>query len=229
MTRNALVAYNRSLDDDSVIAGLSEGYIEKQIDIAGKLCPDHSEAGYWLTIARITELTLLCAGNYADHCEFCAAGDLLVNPRKTDVHLRYGSEPVIKHRHRALTDQFQDVASERSEVIEWLVRETVVRIQQKPLLPYLFEMLKNSGRMSETYLRSVDRRMKAVADAMAILATCHIPEYPDIYQYLQYARPSQRAFIESRLCRFDREIFFQIGQDIYQHVEENDIISGFLR
>ncbi len=228
MDETALAAYNRQLEKETAVFGPNEKYITEQIEKIDYKCQAYDSDIYWLTLARLAELALLSAGNYADNCEFQAAGDLLVNPRRVEIHVRYRSEPVIKDRHRGLTEQFRDVAKTKEGRIKWFEKETIVRVAQKPVLPYLYEKLENSGRISGEYLASADRRMKAVADTMALLAACHLRGSTTIWQYMQYAGDARRSFIESGLCRFDRKIFFQIGVDIDRIVKNKIGFSRFL-
>jgi hypothetical protein len=176
-------------------------------------CSENGEA-YWLTYARLFELALLCAGNYADHFEFAAAGDLLVNPRLIMIHFKNGCKPVKKDRHRRLTDQFRYVAGKREAVITWLKQETVPEIVEKPLLPHMQERMAHSGFLSEEYLDLVERRMERIADAIGFLASWHLSESSAFYLRIQCASASEQCFIESNLCRFDKEIFFELGDDL---------------
>ena len=98
---------------------------------------------YQLTQARITELTLICAGNYADNFEFTAAGDLLVNPRSIRIHIDGVREPANKKRHLALTDQFSAVAKTETGIISSrLSKNTHLEIIKKPLLPESIRTIK---------------------------------------------------------------------------------------
>ena len=83
---------------------------------------------YWLLMARLTELAIVCAGRYADACEFAAAGDLLVNPREIRVHVS-GRRPtaVVKQRRGALTAQFAGTQEVRESLIRWFrLRTTLI-------------------------------------------------------------------------------------------------------
>ena len=64
---------------------VNEGRIEDWLDEL-EMQNNEKNPVYWLLLVRLNELALLCAGNYADNCEFSAAGDLLLNPRKMMVH-----------------------------------------------------------------------------------------------------------------------------------------------
>jgi hypothetical protein len=128
--------------------------------------PEAPSAVYWLTAARIFERALLCLGDYADAGEFCAAGDLLVNPRRVEVYVRGETAPRLKPRHAGLSAHFGGGAC-RAETLGWFQRETLVRVARPPLLPDLFGRLRDSERFRMDYLESGDRRMKRAASAMA--------------------------------------------------------------
>jgi hypothetical protein len=92
-----LLNYNRSLEEVSFPGYLNEKFLEQKVGELEEIGPIDGEL-CCLTFARLNELTLLCAGNYADTLEFTAAGDLLVNPRLTLVHIRNRIKPVIKKK-----------------------------------------------------------------------------------------------------------------------------------
>ena len=94
------INFNRKLDDDAGSLP-NEASIEKRLDELMKMRIIDLRL-FWLTIARIAELALKQAGDYADNCEFQAAGDVLVNPRRIDIYLNGWAEPIVKHRHGAL-------------------------------------------------------------------------------------------------------------------------------
>ena len=212
----ALKAYNRSLDEESAPSNLNEEFLESKLCELDRIKPEFPEAHkiYWLIYARLFELALLCAGNYADHFEFAAAGDLLVNPRLILVHLKSGCKPVKKNRHKNLTEQFRHVAGEREAVVHWLKQETVPEIVEKPLLVHMQEDMARSGYLSKEYLELGERRMNRIADAIGFLASWHLSDNGTFYLRLQGASPSEKSFIESNLCRFDKEISFELGDDL---------------
>lgn len=273
----ALRDYNASLEEDAVPSNLSENFIESKLCELEQMefhCSEIAEV-YWLIYARLFELALLCAGNYADHFEFAAAGDLLVNPRLIVIHLKSGckavephaQEPVTarvrrnlpklpssfakdsennhippqsedrdflrrqvkKDRHRKLPDQFRYVAGKREGVVAWLKQETVPEIVEKPLLPHMEERMTQSGFLSRDYLELVERRMKRIADAIGFLAAWHFADSSAFYLRVQCASPSEQTFIESNLCRFDKEIFFELGDDLRRLAEDPCQNSRFIR
>lgn len=222
-----LFDYNRSLEEVSYPTCLNEKLLEQKFSELEEVGPIREDL-YCLTLARINELALLCAGNYADNFEFTAAGDLLVNPRLILVHIKNRIRPVIKKRHSRITDQFKNVASTRGEVIQWLKKETLLEIKKEPLLPYLYESLKNSGYMTQEYLLSIDRRMKQIADVIALLWSLHLPDSHYFHQWLQYTTQSEREFIKSRLCQFDMSKFYDLGHDIHEIIQHEGYRSSFL-
>ena len=208
--------FNASLEKEGSASNLNEGFLESKLRELEQItphCPETSEA-YWLTYARLFELALLCAGNYADHFEFAGAGDLLVNPRQILVHFRNGCTAVKKDRHRKLTEQFGHIATGRDGVVRLLKEETVPEIVKKPLLAHMQERMTESGYLSEEYLSLVESRMKRIADTIGFLAAWHVAQSSVFYLRVQCAHPAERRFIESNLCRFDKGIFFELGQDL---------------
>jgi hypothetical protein len=224
----ALIDYNYSLEKDSLVSSLNEKFLEQKISELEEIDSIREEL-YWLTFARLNELALFCAGNYADNFEFTSAGDLLVNPKLIAVHVRGLSEPVVKNRHSGITEQFGCAASTKKEVINWLKNETLVEIKKEPLLPYLYKILKKSGYLSKAYLSSIDTRMKKIADVIGHLCSWHLPNKHDLHQRLQQATQSEREFIKSRLCQFDTRTFYDLGFDFHKIIEGEGYKSKFLR
>ena len=226
----ALKAYNESLEEESSPSDLNEDFLESKRCELNQIKPDRSEAHgiYWLTYARLFELALLCAGNYADHFEFAAAGDLLVNPRLILIHFRNGCNPVKKNRHKNLTEQFRYVAGEREAVVRWLKCETFPEIVEKPLLVHMQEEMAGSGYLSKAYLDLAQRRMNRIADAIGFLASWHVAENSAFYLRVQSASPAEQSFIESNLCRFDKRVFIELGQEARRLVLNPCVRSRFL-
>ena len=227
ITERILMDFNDMLEDVSSAMSLNEECLEQMVRELEEIGPINAEP-YWLTLARLNELTLLCAGNYADNLEFTAAGDLLVNPRCIQVHIKNRIRPVIKKRHSKITDQFRNEANTRGEIIQWLKKETLLEIKKEPLLPYLYESLKNSGYMSREYLLSIDSRMKQIADVIVLLWSLHLSDSHDFHQWLQYTSQSEREFINSRLCNFDMRTFYDLGHDIHRIIRHEGYKSKFL-
>ena len=140
---NTLLDYNLCLND-CVAFELNEKFIESKIDELDEIEPN-SGLIYQLTQARITELTLICAGNYADNFEFTAAGDLLVNPRSIRIHIDGVREPVNKKRHLALTDQFNAVAKTQTGIIRWLSKNTHLEIIKETVASGFIRTIKKRG------------------------------------------------------------------------------------
>jgi hypothetical protein len=223
-----LADYNRSLEKSASIVRLNECFLEEKTNELIKIDPICEEL-YWLTFARLNELVLLCAGNYADNMEFMSVGDFLVNPRLILVHLKNQNQPVIKERHTNLTEQFQDVAPKKFGVINWLKNETTLEIKEKPLLPYLHDMLKNSGYVSQRYLESTDRRLKKIADAVGFFACLDFVDSYDFHTRLQNTPDPDKEFIKSNLCNFDTTTFDDLGFDFYQLLRNANYQSLFLK
>mgnify|MGYP000545483514 FL=1 len=182
---------------------------------------------FWLTLARLAELALKRAGDYADNCEFQAAGDLLANPRGIEVFVQGRTDPVIKNRHRGLREQFAPAIG-REEPVAWLSRKTISHVCEKALIPHLEERLASSGWMRADYLALLDRRMCRVADAIAFLIAWQIVDYRELSRRMESAAPEDSAMIEANLCRFDLDCFDEMGDDIERIICNADASSRFL-
>lgn len=221
---NTLLDFNLFLND-CVAFELNEKFIESKIDELDEIEPN-SGLIYQLTRARITELTLICAGNYADNFEFSAAGDLLTNPRCIRIHIDGIKEPINKKRHLALTDQFNAVAETQPGVIKWLSKNTHLEIIKKPLLPDLYERLKSTGIISVKYLDSVYERMNKIADVIGFLSAYHLSDSQMLYKKL-HSPNAESDFIRSNLCNFNFDFFFDLGREIERLIENNDYKSVY--
>ncbi len=183
---------------------------------------------YWLIWIRLTEAALMCAGNYADNCEFSAAGDLLVNPREIRVHENGCRPPVRKWRHGRLSDQFRKNGHSRNDTIETIKNEYQLEITRPPLLPYLFGGLKASGRASGAYLAHTDRRMRRISDTMGFLTCWQIFDAADLHRRILNEPPETRSFITSHLCRFDSRIFLLAGNAVQRMAVDPDVACDLL-
>jgi len=79
---------------------------------------------------------------------------------------------------------------------------------------HMNEQLARSDYLSQEYLDAVESRMKRIADAIGFLASWHLADNSAFYLRVQCASPSEKSFIESNLCRFDKGIFFELGQNL---------------
>ena len=173
------------------------------------------DVSYWLTLARINELTLLCAENYANNGELTLVGDLLLNPRLILVHIRNENRPVVKKRHTPLTEQFRFAAETAQGVIDWLKTETCLEIKKDALLPHLHRRLEKSGYFRKEYFESVTRRKIKIAKLTGFISGIGSIESFDFYQWLQKAGPSDRELLKSKLCPCTRDFYFELGSRVY--------------
>ncbi len=210
-----LLHLNALLDAAILPYEVNEGQIEAWLNV---LEASGVQAGpvYWLLWIRLTEAALLCAGNYANNCEFSAAGDLLVNPREIKVHAKDTRPPVRKRRHGRLSDQFRTNGLSRRYAIETIKNDYQLEITRPPLLPYLLGSLKASGRVADAYLAHTDRRMRQITDTMGFLTSWQIFEAAELHRRTLSATPETRSFIASHLCGFDSRIFLQAGNAVHR-------------
>ena len=138
--------------------------------------------------------------------------------------MQSGEKRPAQETHRTV----RYVAGKREAVVRWLKEETVPEIVEKPLLVHMHEQMARSGYLSKEYLDLVERRMERIADAIGFLASWHLADTSAFYLRVQCASPSEQSFIESNLCRFDKKIFFELGQDIRKLAVDPHHKSRFL-
>lgn len=182
---------------------------------------------FCLTLARLAELALKQAGDYADTCEFQAAGDLLANPRRIEIFVQGRTDPVVKDRHCGLCKQFASAIG-RENPVAWLSRKTIPHVCEKALIPYMKERLASSGWMCSDYLSMLDRRMRRVAGTIAFLTAWQIIDYGDLSRRMACAAPEDSAMIEANLCRFDLDCFDEMGNDVERIICNAESSSRYL-
>ena len=97
----------------------------------------------------MTELTLYCAGNYADSLHFTEAGDLLVNPRLVLVTGARNGRVYAKERHKKMSEQFRSLIGAGEDPVLWLKKEMTPQIREEALLPELLGRMKHDSCLSE--------------------------------------------------------------------------------
>ena len=222
-----LMLLTRDLHDQVFDHYLKEDFLVTQmehLESSGEF--DGSAEIYWLSMSRVMELSLLCAGNYADFGQIRETGDLIVNPRHTEVHIDGNWEPVKVKRYERMTEQFTDYAPAGTNVGEWLRDNTHLVHVKGPLIPYLYDMLKGADILSESYLLSVYVRMQKIAETIAFVMQGQRidPNYP-----LSGVITEEKEFVEANLCRYNRKKFHQIGIDIGELLKDENYCSSFLK
>jgi hypothetical protein len=182
----------------------------------------------WLLLARIAEAALLCAGNYADNCEYEAAGDLLVNPREILIHKLGDGRSTPKNRHGRLSEQLGLEGIERHNSMKHFSAGVYLEITKPPLLPHMARVLRESGCISQSFLHRLEKLQRRIADALAFLAAWRISDSAELWRRLEASSPRERVFAESHLCRFDVRVFHRIGADLRRSLAETDYWSPFL-
>jgi hypothetical protein len=223
---NLILHFNHLLDKRSNYFSLNEGALEDLIEQLDHLVY-FKDVSFWLTMARIYELTLLCAENYANNGELSLVGDLLLNPRLILVHIRGENRPVVKKRHTLLTEQFRFAAETVQGVIEWLKTETCLEIKKEALLPYLHQRLEKSGYFRKEYFESVTRRKIKIAELTGFISGIGSIESFDFYQWLQKAGPSDRELLKSKLCPCNRDFYFELGSRVMNMARGPLLPTGF--
>ena len=183
---------------------------------------------YWLLLARLTEAALLCAGHYADSCEYRAAGDILVNPREIRITDRRSGSSTIKSRHGRLSEQFGMGGNDCNGRLKEFARGMVLETTRLPLLPHMTLALKASGCISEDYLQRLELKQCRIADTLAFLAAWRVEDAAELWRRMRTSTAGEREFVESNLCRFNRGTFQRLGADLHRSLTTPDYRSPFL-
>ena len=210
---HALIKLNRKLDSAGVPHLMNEACIES-LHAELMSYPDHESAYFWLLYGRIAEAALLVAGHYADNCEYAAAGDLLVNPRRIYVLRKDSAELELKNRHQSISEQFMPQSAHPQEFRRNFRSSMNLYIEAQPLLPLMANTLAQSGFFCQSYLLCINERMKKIADAMAFLMAWPVDDALDLQKRLAASTPDCMRFIHNNLCRFSADLFHAMGAEL---------------
>ena len=166
-----------------------------------------------LVLARLAELALLQAGNCADAAQFSLAGDLLINPRQVEVYVRGRPRPLVRPRHRCLSD-ILGLTDSPGHRAAWLASHTYPVIRRQALLPELRVLMADCGLFGEEYLSDLSRRMTRVAETLSFLAAWQIFDDRELCRRLAQAGEGEREMLESAMCRFEPAVFCVLGGEI---------------
>ena len=219
---------NRRLDHLTIPSDVNEAMIVAMLEALEGVCAKAQGPGYWLLLARLTELALLVAGHYADHCEFSAAGDLLINPRA--VQVCFGQQrPEVKKRHGRLSDQFRPPWLSHDDFLCRFKESGSVETVRPALLPALTGCLVRGGCFTDAYMETVNGRMKKIADTIRFLCAGGIASGRQLYLYLNQATAGERDLFEENLCRFSRIPYDRVGREVDQWLDETVCTSVFIK
>jgi hypothetical protein len=206
-----LMEFNRNLERNAHLSRLNEKYLEQKMEEIDGYVPICNTL-YECTRARLHELLLLCAANYANNCEYRAVGDLMFNPRLILVHIRGRHEPVAKERHAPLSRQFADRAETGQKVIIWLKEKTTLETIKKPLIAHSYEILESCGFIPRDYLSLARAREIQIADLSAFLCSRGFKDRSELEDWLGRAESEDKETVKSRLLPLDWEIFRKLSR-----------------
>ena len=216
--RNPILILNEALDHLNVPYDVNEQTIENFLQNL-KTFDTTPQPVYWLMMARLFELSLILAGHYADNCEFSAAGDLLVNPRKVLIHRKGYPYPLTKQRHGRLTEQLNKKETCRKIVLFQLKHDVTVEVAKPAILPYLLEQIERSRQIVSWYLRDAQDRMKKIADTIGFLSAWSLSKFEVLHHRLQKMSAKTSCFVADHQCNFDTHYFARIGLEIQKLIE----------
>lgn len=225
--RNLILILNEALDNLHVPYEVNEQTIEEFLHSL-ETYNTTDRPVYWLMMARLFELSLICAGHYADNCEFSAAGDLLVNPRKVLIHRRDYPHPLVKQRHGRLTEQLNKEEKCREFILIQVKNNVRIEVAKPAILPYLFEQMKQSRQLASWYLHDAQERMKKIADTIGFLSAWSLSKFEVLHSRLQKMSAEMRGFVADHQCNFDTCYFVGLGRKIPKIIGNSEEYSEFL-
>jgi hypothetical protein len=179
-------------------------------------------------LVRVAEAALLCTGNYADSCEFSAAGDFLVNPREIVIRSRSGGRSTVKKRHGRISEQFGFAGNGSSMAMKLFSDGVYLETAKAPLLPLMTQVLKESGRVASSFINRLEVCQRRIADTLGFLAAWRITDAAEFWKRMKASSPTERAFAESCMCRFETGTFYRIGAELWRSLARPDHRSSFL-
>jgi hypothetical protein len=225
--RNTILILNEALDNLHVPYEVNEQTIEKFLHSL-ETYNTTDRPVYWLMMARLFELSLICAGHYADNCEFSAAGDLLVNPRKVLIHRKGYPHPLVKQRHGRLTEQLNKEKKSREFILIQVKNDVMIEVAEPAILPYLFEQMERSCNIASWYLHDAQERMKKIADTIGFLSAWSLSKFEVLHNRMQQMSAKTRCFVADHQCNFDTCYFVRLGRKIPRIIESSKEYSEFL-
>jgi hypothetical protein len=212
---NLILQFNYQLDKKSHYFSLNEKDLEDLINQLENLVII-KDISYWLTLARINELALLCTENYANNSELALVEDLILNPRQVLVHVPGSSKPILKKRHLPLTEQFKGVAENPQAVRDWLQKETFIEIRTEALLPHLFQKLEGSGYFHREFLESINKRKLKIIELISYLSHLGLKDSRDLFFWVKKAGRTDQEHLKSRQCPCNLNLFMELGQRVME-------------
>ena len=196
---------NYRLQEEAIDAHINKTFVEQWMMRLWTIVSPRPQC-FWLFLARINELALLCASRYVDCCEFAAADELMIKPCSVLLNVEGGRTAVSREGgDRILAEK-----------------------KAGPLLPCLYDLLKRSGYMTEDYLLSVSRRTEKIAQVAGMLAGLGMSQTEDISRKLSSMDVDQRRDFRSRLCLFDRKAFNEIGRALHLFMHSGKVDEKYV-
>jgi hypothetical protein len=203
---------NYRLHEEATDTQINKTFVEQWMMRLGTIVSPRPQC-FWLFLARINELALLCASRYVDSCESAAADELLLEPSCVLLHVEGGRTAVSQDRGGRAARSRERILTEK---------------KAGPLLPRLYDLLKGSGYMTEDYLLSVSRRTEKIRQVAGMLAGLGMGNTQDISVKLSRMDAEQRRDFRSRLCLFDRKTFNELGRALHLFMQFGNVDDKYV-
>jgi hypothetical protein len=109
-----------------------------------------------------------------------------------------------------------------------MIQNTLLETVKEPLLAQMYQTIKSSGFFAHWYLHSIESRMVKVADTIALLAVRSLWHEHDTQEYPKTMNESEREVVLEGLCRFDKALFQELGEDVLWLIADNSYKTKYL-
>jgi hypothetical protein len=92
----------------------------------------------------------------------------------------------------------------------------------------MYQTIESSGFFAHWYLHSIESRMVKVADTSALLAVRSLWHEQNPQEYPRTMSESERKVVLEGLCRFDKALFQELGEDILRLISVNSCKTKYL-
>ena len=203
---------NYRLQEEAIDAQINKRFIEQWMMRLGTIVSPRPQC-FWLFLARINELALLCASRYVDCCEFAAADEFLVEPGSVLLHIEGGRTAVSRDGEGCTGRRREQILAQKKGA---------------PLLPGLYDLLSGSGYLTVEYLLSVFQRNEKIAQVAGMLSELGMHTTEDISIKLSCMGVDQRGDFRSRLCLFDRRTFNELGRALHLFMQSGKVDQKYV-
>ena len=220
---------NYRLQEEAIETQINKTFVQQWMMRLGTIKAPRPQC-FWLFLARINELALLCTSRYVDCCEIAFADELLKGSGTVPFDVKEGRPvPRKDNIHPAAILPCYAVSQDGGGRPGKGRKPIPAETKSRPLLPYLYDLLKGSGYMTDHYLLSVSRRTEKIEQVAGMLEGLGMGNMEEMSVKLSSMDDDQRRYFRSRLCLFDLKTFNELGRALHLLMRFWDVDDKYVR